>query len=188
MMKTVWIFRSIFFVSVFFFSFLQYTFAAEAGEGDAVPNAGSQNGSLTEQIVGATQQTFESCPRGERPCGPVCMSKTFSCCNKATGTICPPGKSCCGLKCGCGPCQTCSENTCIPNPKCTEEIMSQSGSAGTSSTTAGTTATSTTATTTGFASLAVPAAAVPVAAAAIVGVLGAAADTGSSDSRRPISP
>lgn len=89
---------------------------------------------LAKQVTGSTQQTFESCPRKERPCGPVCMPKDFSCCSKETGTICPPGKSCCGSKCGCGPCQTCKEGVCVPKPNCVDEQASkavQSGVTGT---------------------------------------------------------
>jgi len=76
-------------------------------------------------------QTFESCPFGERPCGPVCMPQSFSCCYKPTASICPPGKSCCGTGCGCGRCERCEEGHCVPDRQCREQdeeqVASQAG-------------------------------------------------------------
>ena len=143
----------------------------------------AQSASPAESSTAPLQQTFESCPRGERPCGPVCMSKTFSCCDKAMGTICPPEKSCCGLRCGCGPCQTCDGDVCRPKPNRKEEAVTESWSAETQSSATGTAPGAG-----GLTSVAVPAGAVPAAAAIGVGIFGAALDTGSDDRRRPISP
>lgn len=146
-------------------------------------HASAQSASPAESSAAPLQQTFESCPRGERPCGPVCMSKTFSCCDKAMGTICPPEKSCCGLRCGCGPCQTCDGDVCRPKPNCKEEAATENSSAGTQSTASGTELGAG-----GLTSVAVPAGAMPAAAAAGVGILGAALNTGSDERRRQISP
>ena len=113
-------------------------------------------------------QTFESCPTGERPCGPVCMPESFSCCSKPTGTICPPGKTCCGASCGCGRCKKCEAGTCVPDPKCADQKEEAAK-------------TSTTGATPGVGPLIVPGAVLGV------GVLGAAIDS-SDDQRIPVAP
>lgn len=116
-------------------------------------------------LLKAQWQTFESCPRAERPCGPVCMPESFACCDKATAAICPPGKSCCGTSCGCGRCQTCEGNVCVPDEKCRKEEEARGANPG------GTT----------LYSLA------PLVGIAIPIAIGTLNDT-DSDSRPPISP
>ena len=132
--------------------------AQEPGERQAPgPSAGNN-------AIAQTQwQTFESCPMAERPCGPVCMPESFSCCDKASATICPPGQSCCGPRCGCGRCETCVENRCVPDRDCLKRDQS---------------------------SKATPSSPASVAPAAILGttVLIGILTNDSSDTRRPISP
>lgn len=131
-------------------------------------------------------QTFESCPFGERPCGPVCMPESFSCCSKPTGTICPPGKSCCGPRCGCGRCEKCEEGQCVPDRKCRKDEQEQAASEG--STPAAGSASAEASVSTGLGAAVVPGAVLGIA------ILGAALDGGSDTNneappRRPaVSP
>jgi hypothetical protein len=130
-------------------------------------------------------QTFESCPFGERPCGPVCMPESFSCCNKPTGTICPPGKSCCGTRCGCGRCEKCEEGQCVPDRKCRKDEQDQAASEGSTST-AGSVSAEGSASAGAGVSTGLGATVVPGAVLGIA-ILGAALETG-SDTRHEAPP
>jgi len=123
--------------------------------------------------IGKGWQTFESCPFGERPCGPICMPESFSCCDKATASICPPGQTCCGIRCGCERCQSCVNGACVTDEECLKKQSNSTASGTGAAQGAGLFATD--------ASLVVPGILLGI------GVAGAVAPTG-SDSPRPISP
>jgi hypothetical protein len=129
-------------------------------------------------VIETGWQTFESCPMGERPCGPICMPESFSCCHKETASICPPGETCCGARCGCGRCERCEQGVCVPKDECVrrnEQHLSGVNSSNAEGLGAG-----------------VPAAATPAAipaAAALIGIAAGTLPIGSDDREpRPISP
>lgn len=146
--------------------------AAQADDQAAAGTAGGPVGD--PRPLGAQWQTFDSCPRSERPCGPVCMPESFACCDKASAAICPPGASCCGKRCGCGPCQRCLNDTCVPREDCQPDEARSASSGQGAGTLAG-----------GGLGGALPI----VAPIAVLGVA-AGAETGSDqrDPRSPISP
>lgn len=134
-------------------------------------------------ILKAQWQTFESCPRAERPCGAACMPESFSCCDKATATVCPPGKSCCGSLCGCGRCRKCEGGVCVPDDKCPDNEREQSSAQPSSASAQASSASPATATGTGTA-LSGLAPLIGIGAAVGIGVIGSNGDP----VRAPISP
>lgn len=145
-------------------------FCAAASAQDA-PGTESAVGDAT--ATGKGWQTFESCPFGERPCGPICMPASFSCCDKATASICPPGQTCCGIRCGCERCQSCVDGACVTDEECLKKQGNSTASSTSAAQGAGLVSEG--------ASLVVPGVLLGI------GVAGALAPTG-SESRRPISP
>ena len=87
--------------------------------------ASSFSVSVSAQGGSSLQQTFESCGIGKRPCGTICMDNTYSCCDMLTSAVCPPGRECCGTKCGCGKCQRCENGACVPVKNCRQKDQSK---------------------------------------------------------------